>query len=108
MMKHDYILLVGNSFLWGDGVKNQQRIYIGILSACLMVWMILDSRTVMEGALDGIQLCLWTVIPSLFPFFVISNIARSNIPSFRKILPVDETVLSSFLLGLLGDRKSVV
>ena len=37
-----------------------------------MLALILDGRTAIEGARQGIGLCLRTVIPSLFPFFVLS------------------------------------
>lgn len=36
--------------------------------------LILDSKTALSGAQEGIRLCLQTVIPSLFPFFVLSGI----------------------------------
>lgn len=36
--------------------------------------LILDSKTALSGAQEGITLCLQTVIPSLFPFFVLSAI----------------------------------
>jgi len=34
--------------------------------------LILDSKTALSGAREGMELCLKTVIPSLFPFFVLS------------------------------------
>lgn len=46
---------------------------IGILSAVGMLLLIIDSKTAIYGAKDGIILCIGTVIPSLFPLLVISG-----------------------------------
>lgn len=47
---------------------------LGVFSAFAMLLMILDSKTALLGAQEGLALCLRTVIPSLFPFFVLSRI----------------------------------
>ncbi len=46
-----------------------------LVETAAFLWMlilILDGKTALEGARIGIDLCLKTVIPSLFPFFVLS------------------------------------
>lgn len=43
-----------------------------------MLILILDGRTALEGARQGIELCLKTVIPSLFPFFLLSILLTSS------------------------------
>lgn len=44
-----------------------------VLGACLgMLLLILDGQTALQGAREGAQLCLNTVIPSLFPFLMLS------------------------------------
>ena len=45
---------------------------IGIGAAACMLVLILDSRTALSGAVSGVELCIKTLIPSLFPFFVLS------------------------------------
>lgn len=78
-------------------------------SACMVV-MILDAPTVSAGARDGIGLCVSTVIPSLFPFFVISNFIRGgitgrNTPKLQllgKFLGIPTGAEYAFLLGILG------
>ena len=50
----------------------------GLIAISCMLILILDSKTAVNGAVSGIEICLKTVIPSLFPFFVISNILTSN------------------------------
>lgn len=42
-----------------------------------MLILILDAKTALLGAADGINLCLQTVIPALFPFFLLSNLLTS-------------------------------
>lgn len=49
------------------------------LAAFSMLLLILDSQTALQGARDGIDLCLRTVVPSLFPFFVLSGILVGNL-----------------------------
>lgn len=42
-----------------------------------MIILILDSKTALEGARSGLELALYTVIPSLFPFFFLSILLTS-------------------------------
>ena len=39
-----------------------------------MLVLILDSKTSLQGAAEGLDLCIRTVIPSLFPFLFLSNL----------------------------------
>lgn len=75
-----------------------------------MLLLILDAKTALLGAQTGIDLCLRTVIPSLFPFFVcsilltssLSGISFSALRPFGKICgipPGAETILLSGLFG---------
>ena len=61
----------------------------GSMGAALgMLILILDSKTALSGAREGIRLCLWTVIPSLFPFLVLSNQilgGASGMPGLRRL-----------------------
>lgn len=59
-------------------MKNKQLCF-GIFSAAAMVVLILDSKTALVGASEGVMLCLMTVIPSLFPFFVLSILLTSSL-----------------------------
>lgn len=51
--------------------------YIGIAAACGMVFLIVNVNTAQESAKLGVALCLETVIPSIFPFLVLSCIMVS-------------------------------
>ncbi len=44
-----------------------------------MLVLILDSKTALKGASEGVSLCIQVVVPSLFPFFFLSNYLTGNI-----------------------------
>ncbi len=78
-----------------------------ILASLAMAVLILDTKTALQGGHQGIQLCLQTLIPSLFPFFLISNLLTSSllgrkIPAVEKLLRLPSGSGSIFLVGLLG------
>jgi len=52
----------------------QRRFLPALAGAAGMLALILDSRTALMGAQAGVELCLKTVVPSLFPFFVLSGL----------------------------------
>lgn len=54
-----------------------KRTVAGAGAFLAMLILILDGKVAVQGAKDGIELCIQTVIPSLFPFFVLSNIITS-------------------------------
>ena len=72
--------------------------------------ILFDSNCAITGARDGIKLCLYTVLPSLFPYCVLSILFRSLITeySFRWMHPLERLCFFPegtgiiFLLGLLG------
>ena len=49
-------------------MKSRNQLWTGLTGAAGMLVLILDAKTALAGAKEGIQLCLYTVIPSLFPF----------------------------------------
>ncbi len=51
----------------------------GFFCAIGMLLLILDSGTAIAGAAEGISLCIRSVIPSLFPFFFLSNVLIGSI-----------------------------
>lgn len=58
-------------------MKNRRTWIRGITAACAMLVMILDTRTAILSAREGVTLCIRTVVPSLFPFFVLSGVINS-------------------------------
>lgn len=55
------------------------RTVTGAASALGMLLLILDTKTALSGASEGLSLCIRTVIPSLFPFFVLSVLLTSSL-----------------------------
>ena len=69
--------------------SRKQYVYAALAGVCLLA-IILDGRTALHGANIGIDLCVRTVIPSLFPFFILSGILSNtiigkNMPFIRPI-----------------------
>lgn len=56
-----------------------KQLCFGFFSGAAMLALILDSKTALVGASEGVMLCLMTVIPSLFPFFVLSVLLTSSL-----------------------------
>lgn len=75
-----------------------------------MLLLILDTKTALSGASEGITMCLYTVIPSLFPFFFLSTLLCSTlvgdqIPALRplgKLCGIPAGGESLLVLGLIG------
>ncbi|MBQ4550768.1 MAG: hypothetical protein IJA49_06715 [Oscillospiraceae bacterium] len=75
-----------------------------IVLLCAMTALILDSRCVAESAREALSLCAKTLIPSLFPLFVLGGmlvpgLAQIHVPGLSRILGFPE---GYFLLGSLG------
>lgn len=87
------------------------RTILSILAASFAMFaLILDAKTALEGAMEGVQLCITTAIPSLFPFIVISTILTAllsgrNYPFLHplgRILSLPPDTEHLILLGFLG------
>ena len=91
-------------------MDTRRRVLPMLLPACGILLLILDSKTAMKGAAEGIELCLRSVIPSLFPFFMLSILLTSALSSlslpfpksFGKICGLPQKTEGLFLIGLLG------
>lgn len=91
-------------------MRTPRQIWTGIAAFAAMLVLILDTKTAIAGAREGITLCLFTVIPSLFPFFVLSGLISScfvgkPIPALRplgRLCGVPNGAESLLLLGLIG------
>ena len=89
---------------------NHRSIHVPITAALCMLVLILDSPTALVGAKDGIEICLQSVIPSLFPFFILSILLTSGltgqrIPILRPLAALTGIPAGSesiLLTGLLG------
>lgn len=50
-----------------------------VLGSVGMLVVILDGKTSVAGVRQGLELCLNTLIPSLFPFFILSSLVTSSL-----------------------------
>ncbi len=91
-------------------MKVSSKTVSGVLAGCAMLILILDTKTALSGANEAISLCIHTVVPSLFPFFVLSGIINSvltgeNLKTLRflgRICRVPVGGESLLLLGFLA------
>lgn len=80
------------------------------IAALSMLILILDGKTALSGAADGISLCLNTLVPSLFPFFVLSMVlteflSGQAIPLLRPVAlwcKIPAGMESLLAIGFLG------
>ena len=91
-------------------MKRNRQLSTAVCASIGMLALILDSKTALQGAAEGVELCIKTVIPNLFPFFVLSSLLLSAVSTARLSIfkPIgrlcgipkgSETIL---LVGLLG------
>lgn len=65
---------------------NHRKRVLSLFSALGMLILIFDGKTALYGANSGIELCLKTVIPALFPFFVLSSaLIRNASPGGKRV-----------------------
>lgn len=88
----------------------KKRTWTLIGAAAGMLVLILDTKTAISGAQEGIRLCLTAVIPSLLPFFFLSILLTDSLtgitPRFLRfssqLLRIPAGSESLFLIGALG------
>lgn len=86
-----------------------KRMFKTVLIALCMLLLILDAKTAATGAVDAIQLCIRVLIPSLFPFFLISILltdllvgTSSVLRPLGKLLKIPAGAEPLFLIGMVG------
>lgn len=75
-----------------------------------MLALILDAQCAMDGAAQGVSLCLRTVIPSLFPLFFLSSWIGNGLTGLKlgflrpigQLLRLPQGGESFFLIGMTG------
>lgn len=90
-----------------NNTKNTRKV---IMSIMILILIISDAKTAASGVRDGIHMCLNVVIPSLFPFFIITTYINSimfgyRVPGLQYIthrLRIPGGGESILLLGLTG------
>ena len=87
-----------------------QKFGIVLFSAAALFLLIVDSQTAAAGVREGLELCIRTLIPSLFPFFVVSNLLTSMmmestltfLKPLGKLCKIDSGCESLLAVGFLG------
>lgn len=87
-----------------------RQLGLGIAAFLGMIVLILDGHTALEGAQLGVELCLKTVIPSLFPFFMLSTILTGAffnsqmrlLKPLARLFKIPKGAESILIPGLLG------
>lgn len=82
----------------------------GFWALCAMLMLILDAKTALSGAVEGIDLCIRTVVPALFPFIVLSGYLTGNlrvaksplIARIGAILKIPSGAEHILLTGMIG------
>ncbi len=88
----------------------KRRLTVGLFAALGMLLLILDAKTAIAGASEGVLLCIRAVVPSLFPFFLLSilltgSLAGTKIPVLSplgRLCGIPSGAESLFLTGFLG------
>ena len=99
---------------------NKGKRYLKLIPVIVgLILLILDGTSAIEGARDGLEVCVQTVIPSLFPFMFLTSLLTASLSSpqnrhssiicrLYKISPGTEGILLAGLLGgYPGGAKSV-
>ena len=91
-------------------MKKRRQIAAGIGTTIIMLILILDSKTALFGAKNGVEMCIYTVVPSLFPFLLLSSVISSTLTDTRsrilgslgRFCKIPYGCESLLVLGLLG------
>ncbi len=88
----------------------KRKIIPALVSALGLLVLILDGKTALAGAADGIELCIRSVVPSLFPFLVLCALLTANLSGLRlpflrplcRLTGIPEGGESLLMVGILG------
>lgn len=89
---------------------NKHNLRTAIAASAAMLVLILDGKTALSGASEGIRICLNTLIPSLFPFFLLSilltgALCGQDIPFLNplvRLCRIPKGTQSLLAIGLVG------
>ena len=84
-----------------------KRIFRVLFPGIGILLLILDSPTALSGAQNGIDLCMGSIIPSIFPFLVLSGMLVPTLCGMKmgnlgKLLGIPTGCDGLFIIGLLG------
>lgn len=91
-------------------MKLGKNFWTGLIASLGLIVLILDAKTAIAGAQEGLSLCIKSILPTLFPFCVLTKLIHGSvvgktIPFLRpvgKVCGIPEGAESILLLGFLG------
>ena len=91
-------------------MKKPRNIIAAITAALGMFILIMDTKTAVAGAQEGIKQCIRVIIPSIFPFFLVSGMFcqsmqqmyLSFLSPIRKLCKMPHGSEPLLIVGLLG------
>lgn len=91
-------------------MKKMSHVIMNAALLVVMLALIIDTKTAHEGAVEGLSLCIQSVIPSLFPFIFLSMLLTSSLygmkipllSPLRKLCSMPEGTESILLIAFLG------
>lgn len=91
-------------------MKSIKRICAAVISVSALFLLIVNPKCAAAGATDGIDVCMKVIIPSLFPFIIVTTYLKEALSDFRipgitfigEQLHIPSGGESILLLGLLG------
>lgn len=86
------------------------RSFAPLMAVLAMLALIMDGAAATDGALQGIELCIRTVIPALFPYLVLSIYLTGQLSAMKlgwlrplgRLMRLPQNAEIIFLIGLLG------
>lgn len=87
-----------------------RKVITALFAAAAMLALILDGQTALTGAAEGMELCIKTVIPSLFPFLFLCSLLTgtlwgsrfSSLDGFCRRLGIPSGAQSILIAAVLG------
>lgn len=91
-------------------MEHKRSGFYGAIAAAGLLVLIFDSQLALESARSGLELCTKTVIPSLFPFFVLSILLTNSlkdcvfypVQAFARVLGIPAAAASVLIPSILG------
>ena len=88
----------------------KHTLFPAIICCTAMVLLILDAKCALISAREGVELCICTVIPSLFPFLLLSSLLNASflgatgtlLRPLNKFCRIPNGAEPLLLIGLLG------
>lgn len=91
-------------------MKEKKRYILALFSVFGMLLLILDTKTAITATGEGVNLCLTVLVPSLFPFILLSSMIGNILTGVRipflqpinRVCGIPEGAESLLLLGFTG------